>query len=96
MANYPEVGYQEADMSACGPPHKEGQPTPMQFQAPKFQAPRIDKEMAAAIKVRLNEALIPVAIIVREAVSAEFNVALNFGRDAYGRVTLEAALTKHF
>jgi hypothetical protein len=89
MANYPIVG-----VGLEGDPEVAGKYDPN--AVPKFEAPRIDKEIAAEFKARFSEALAPVLAIAREAVAAEFNVGINFGRDAYGRLTLEAGLTKHF
>jgi hypothetical protein len=68
----------------------------MNGEPAKLTTVRGDREIAEDLKRRLIAALEPVLAISNEAVAQEFNVALNYGRDQYGRLTLTPVLMRQF
>lgn len=55
-----------------------------------------DREMAADLKRRLDEALLAARDIAEEANHYEFQVALNWARDPFGRLTLTAKIVREY
>ena len=55
-----------------------------------------DRDVANDLHRRFRQALVPVRDLVDEALQTKFNVNFVFGRDPYGKLTLETKLTRDF
>jgi len=68
----------------------------MADEAVRLLATQGDRDVAAGLRVRLEEAMRPALAVIEEANGHQFNVGFRFERDAFGRMRIVVLLTKDF